>query len=65
MGNQTDLIQKDTWGTDYRHVFGGADADKAIIASKLYKKEGPKQGGGGSNIISSMLSIAICISVTS
>ena len=47
---QTDLIQKDTWGTNFRHMWGADNADSAIIAAKLYKKEeeaGPTGGGAG------------------
>jgi hypothetical protein len=44
---QADLIQKDTWGSSWRHMLGGMNADHAIIAAKLYKKEeDPSKAGG-------------------
>jgi hypothetical protein len=45
---QADLIH--TWGTNFKHMLGADNADNAIIAAKLYKKEedqGPTAGGAG------------------
>lgn len=40
------LVDRDTWGTDYRHMFGFDSAEGAILASKIYHKEGQASGAG-------------------
>lgn len=45
--------QKDTWGTNYMHMFGAEESENAILASKLYKKEDEAVGGSAGNIIAS------------
>lgn len=40
------LEQRETWGSDYRHMFGYDNAKNAIIQLKLYKKESNEGGGG-------------------
>lgn len=44
------LIDSDTWGTHWQHIFGGADAEKAILASKIYHKDGQASGGAGEQV---------------
>lgn len=40
------LIDSTTWGTDYRHIFGGAGAVNAVLAHKIYHKDGQAGGAG-------------------
>jgi hypothetical protein len=46
MSVATDIIQKDTWGSSWRHLFAGEEAKKAILASKVYHREVPAEEGG-------------------
>jgi len=40
------LKDSDTWGTSYKHMFGGDGAIGAILAQKIYHKDGGEGGAG-------------------
>jgi hypothetical protein len=45
-----DLIDSDTWGYDYRHIFGGGGSEKQIIMAKIYHKDGQAGGDAGDQV---------------